>query len=104
MTWLSSWQGLAASEFAPALQLPDWHAHAKPGGVAPAEWWKEVVVRGHLARGRQVVWVDDDIEARADLEGLRARWPGQLHTICPQPERGVLVEELGPVVSALVRP
>ena len=79
--WLTSWEGDAATNLAPALGLPVWPVHTRGGAPkwwecpVDTDWWKQRVVFGALEKGARVVWCDDDIVFRADL-GLLGRLYG----------------------------
>lgn len=101
--WLTSWQEDAAVHLAPALGLPGWPVNTRRDAprwwACPydTDWWKERVVAARVEAGERVVWCDDDIAFRADLDGLRLVGGNRVLPVAADSATGLTVLDLNRV-------
>lgn len=103
--WLTTWEDEANLFLAEPLgfgHLPVHHrSEARETGPG-ARWWKEQVVEQILAgTSARVVWCDDEMPGRSEVgdlmhhgDGLVARFPGRLLSLCPDPGDGLTTSHL----------
>lgn len=59
--WATGWGTKSRTVLAPALGLPDFEVDEAADFQEPGKDFKEAIVSHHLAAGRRVVWIDDDV-------------------------------------------
>ena len=125
LQWLTTWGHDAKDELRTLLGLPrlavagtyqdedadgaatgtaDSHAAAAPSAPDPlsGRWWKYDVVRRVLAEqpGRQVLWVDDELQPGAAFRRWADDQPG-LQAVGPDPRLGLTDDDLASMVEVM---
>jgi hypothetical protein len=107
--WHTTWRTAAVTHFAPVLGLPgcamsiatEWREPEAP------LWWKVPAVQRETARGRRVLWIDDEIDAHREGPPATAAAITALDTdpyavlVSPDRDRGLTPADLERLAALL---
>jgi hypothetical protein len=98
--WLTDWQELAASDFAPQTGIHGVSWPVLTGDVQSYPWWKLEAIQTSIEQGNpdKIVWIDDNLKYSKEVVAWLKDHP-EIHTVTPQPNHGVTKKQISGIIE-----